>query len=209
MGDTTALLEQLRQHERRNDHADCIAVCEALIAAGEWRPVWDLAVKWLDVARGMAGVPDGRSGRMPIPNNVSLSAPPLARHAADVFRLFAPMAGCRCCSACGSTVARWWDTGICTQCGAIDTGGALVPNPLPRYVEALRVWRPDNWFSWLVLHWDGVARGETVCTRHYTFLRKVVANGGCVVSPDGRVECGSTCPELPIAREETEEELRC
>jgi hypothetical protein len=111
----------------------------------------------------------------------------LARHAANIFRLLAPLAG---------------DI----------IGNHQVPNPLPLFVLAVRTWEPEVGILWLCrrLIYDG---GTTLNFSLGEGPGLLVV--GTVSSKDpmweitgrGDVTCGPICPDLPVVPEDVLTEL--
>jgi len=173
-GDPLALSEALRSAERKGDYSAAINALACMVACGEWRAVWETAERWYELAMNGNGEPRSR---------VFFDSKMAAR-AANAFRLLAPVAGKISCMPAG--------TG---QLPRTVRGAELwaVPHPLPRYVEALRLWGADGWWEWFSV-WASCIPGALVTSSADSF---VYLSPTIRVHKDGSVIHASTCPPLP------------
>jgi len=194
--DPAALLEALRQAERRGEYSEALGVLAALVDCGEWRACWDAGERWMVGGRQRQIVTPGDSLTVEIVPGSRI----MAARAANAFRLLAPVAGHAVPSKERLVITRdvsQSHPGYVVP--VLRSGVGIVPNPLPRYVEALRLWRPDGWLAWLALWLDGASTraalrpdGDLVYCVDQVFIQ-----GGDCVDGDGSVDCGTTCPALP------------
>jgi hypothetical protein len=173
--DVESLLLRLRQHERRCEHAEAISVCTVLARSGHWRPVQRLAHSWLFHAS---------STHPPKIKHPEQAGPfsRLARHAANVYRVMAPIAGLRCQQVRHKPGFVW-------EYSAFPVDG-VAPNPLRFYVRALKLWWPNGWNRWLQLTPEGRAF-------QWSPLARIGYERSPCIWQTGEVKHGKTCPLLP------------
>jgi len=190
--DPAALLEALRQAERRGDYEEALEALADLVDCGQWRTVGETAERWHEQAMNGNGEPRAR---------VFFDSK-MAACAANAFRLLAPVANVGFCNECGQSAQHWRSALRCGGCGELWVVHVRVPNPLPRYVEALQLWRPDGWWEWLVKsvgppEWYRVMSGHQAAV-DYRPIQLFARDGGpTVIGVRGSVESGPTCPPLP------------
>jgi len=158
--DPTALVDCLRSCIRHNDYQGVLEVSTALLECNEWGVVWETGKRWITDAKELT-IWQKREH---------------AARVANLLRLLAPLAGqgkeCPDCNGDGgyhhetglSNAWVWCETCLPSRIGAVPTGLVdVVPNPLPKYVEALDLWNSTRWldrgeehkrgwFSWLCAH---------------------------------------------------------
>jgi hypothetical protein len=170
-------------------------LCLELLDLGQWRRAWQFALSILERAEGpwITGCEEhkdcdvqsseiwpcfGLLVSFPRPD------PELAAVAADLFGLFAPHAD--------KVVVRgiWYPATNASY-------GPRIPNPRKKWVEAIRLWKPRDWYEWL----SGSERPPSL--PFDTCTKEGPTPWG--IGPDGKVTRRVECPLLPRARPATGE----
>jgi len=183
---------EARQAERMNDLRATIRALRILIEhqREEWPVVLRTGNRWLRVAKREKSIE-------------------LAAHAANVYRLLAPVAGL--CVECGAPVRvlsaplfgspgedTLFEPGtvMCTRYPLAHRGEAPT-NPLHHYIEALKVWAPEEWFDWLhlrVCDCNGMGQGKPY---HDIVLGSYDASDTAEITREGWMRHGLRCKPLP------------
>jgi len=180
--DWEELLLKIREAERKGKYRLCVKLCKELLLIGEWKPLIDIADKWIATATWCD---------YPI-----CAGEEFARRALAVLQLLIPYSGRSWC-------ACWLGERLCDLAEASPVNNPkcledLVTNPLPLYVEGLSIWDPKgNWFMWS--DWDKRGWHRKISSEDTQFLTHPASGEEEVrVYNDGHVTCGKYCPPLPL-----------